>query len=226
MRCLLAPEDAARRGIGTSPAPVAQVTRPPRLAPQPKPVRMRCPRSANEPLGSESVRVALPRGGTRTRSEPDRWLLLLSPKRRPKTGHLSWGFSPLHRHTALRPTPDTEVSRTAVPTTVGRRPVVSHHLGSLLRSTGRGLVASRCRSWGSPGFRVPGRRSVARGLLVPSHRCSTPRRSPHPIAVPRHRGRSLLAVSPRSPPKWFPLASTSRSCSIECSGPCQLGCPP
>jgi hypothetical protein len=41
MRCLLASEDAPRRGIGMNPAPDAQVTRPPRLTHWPKPLRMR-----------------------------------------------------------------------------------------------------------------------------------------------------------------------------------------
>jgi hypothetical protein len=33
--------------------------------------------------------------------------------------------------------------------------VVSHHLAGLLRAKDRGLVASRCRSWGSPRFPQP-----------------------------------------------------------------------
>jgi len=78
-------------------------------------------------------------------------------------GLLSWDSlelalaSPLHRRHRAASTPDEAVaSSTFGPTSPGvgscSAPVVSHHLDGLLRIAARGLVASRCRSWGSPCF--------------------------------------------------------------------------
>jgi len=116
--------------------------------------------------------------------------------------------------------------------------VVSHHLGGFLRSKGRGLVASRCQSWGSPRFlpsgsrsdraHVPKDRALPAG--VPMHsprRLFTPLEEFHPTAAaPRHRGRCPLAVRrrPSRPLVPAPLpemtlgaprigASASRLCS-------------
>jgi hypothetical protein len=64
----------------------------------------------------------------------------------------------------------------------------------------RGLVASRCRSWGSPRFvrcRATGR-AGHRAVRSPRDAFRTPRRIPSPTAAPRHRGRCLSCGSPTS----------------------------
>jgi len=95
--------------------------------------------------------------------------------------------------------------------------VVSHHLGGFLRSEDRGLVASRCQSWGSPRFVLPGSRSDpahvpkdrAWAAGVPRHsprRCSHPsknstRPQPHHVTV-------AVAPLPFPPTSAFPRATT------------------
>jgi hypothetical protein len=84
--------------------------------------------------------------------------------------------------------------------------VVSHHLGGFLRFASRGLVASRCRSWGPPRFRIwgPGPKT-ATFLCFPAVQVRTPRRNPL-----RQPERVTASVAPlpfpaRSPPRlaWF-----------------------
>jgi len=94
--------------------------------------------------------------------------------------------------------------------------VVSHHLAGLLRRSprhrgcrdhalagllaeSRGLVASRCQSWGSSGFRSS--RPVARSRRHPRRCVPTPRRTP-PILS--------RTVSPRPVPSCRSLAALSR----------------
>jgi hypothetical protein len=78
--------------------------------------------------------------------------------------------------------------------------VVSHHLDGFLRSETRGLVASRCRSWGSPRFARSGRQACrsrpGRLVALPATRFTPPEGFPSPTAAPRHRGRCPLAVPP------------------------------
>jgi hypothetical protein len=75
--------------------------------------------------------------------------------------------SPLHRHAPCASTPGPGPSRDPIPVAPKSRGptappvqprsvlVVSHHLDGFLRTRSRGLVASRCRSWGSPRFTKP-----------------------------------------------------------------------
>jgi len=75
--------------------------------------------------------------------------------------------------------------------------VVSHHLDGFLRARSRGLVASRCRSWGSLRFRAVRVWSAEAGTAkrtFPAARF-TPLEGDSPVAAaPRHRGRCPLAV--------------------------------
>jgi hypothetical protein len=60
--------------------------------------------------------------------------------------------------------------------------VVSHHLDGFLRTWARGLVASRCRSWGSPRFAHPW---PPRGRsLATVYGKRSPRRGSHPSKNP------------------------------------------
>jgi hypothetical protein len=80
-------------------------------------------------------------------------------------GLLSWDSScsrrsgspmPLHRHHLPESTPTGLAAGFGVEgatLSACSALVVSHHLGGLLLWKARGLVASRCRSWGSPRFR-------------------------------------------------------------------------
>jgi hypothetical protein len=124
--------------------------------------------------------------------------------------------SPLHRRHASESTPATLAGRFgAEGATLAARSVlvVSHHLDGFLLQSARGLVASRCRSWGSPRFRRD--RLVSEPIVAfpatyfaPLEGCS-PR-----VAAPRHRGRCLLAVF-----------TASRPCSTFGSGTHAIGCP-
>jgi hypothetical protein len=121
---------------------------------------------------------------------------------------------PLHRHTLARPLPGTRVAPSSHRADGTTRPapcsvlVVLHHLDGFLRAKDRGLVASRCRSWGSPRFSKPSpsilstdpkaiRKDRGEEGLVPAARISTLRR------VPPARSRT---VSPRPVPpcRWMP----------------------
>jgi hypothetical protein len=99
--------------------------------------------------------------------------------------HLSAGVrSPLRRHPLAHPLP---VALASFLRSLGS------HLGFSFRPRGFspprrlsprwscGLVASRCRSWGSPRYDLD---------------AHTPRRTPSPAAVPCHHGRCPLAVLP------------------------------
>jgi hypothetical protein len=128
--------------------------------------------------------------------------------------------SPLHRHDASESTP------TAIAGGFGAEGatlaacsvlVVSHHLDGFLLQSARGLVASRCRSWGSPRFRRD--RLVSEPILAfpatdfaPLEGCS-PR-----VAAPRHRGRCLRAVFTTSRPcSTFGSGTHARDCSPTCA---------
>jgi hypothetical protein len=125
--------------------------------------------------------------------------------------------SPLHRHDASESTPTAIAGRFgAEGATLAACSVlvVSHHLDGFLLQSARGLVASRCRSWGSPRFRRDP--LVSEPILAfpatyfaPLEGCS-PR-----VAAPRHRGRCLLAVF-----------TTSRLCSTFGSGTHARDCSP
>jgi len=97
---------------------------------------------------------------------------------------------------------------------------------------GRGLVASRCQSWGSPRFLrcavLPQAeacehnvRRISRDALYPS------KNLPSPIAVPRHRGRcppavlSCRAVLP-TPPPLPETPSTAGPTGASASRPCSI----
>jgi len=119
--------------------------------------------------------------------------------------------SPLHRHTCDASTP----ARGATPASAPGGPlpksrsalVVSHHLGGFLRIAGRGLVASRSRSWGSRrlGARAADRRSGRRaGFLAaqdsyPSKECACDSRTASPRPLPPCRW-SLRAADARAAP--------------------------
>jgi hypothetical protein len=101
---------------------------------------------------------------------------------------------PLHRHHHRSPLPHTASGalRTRAATRGSRAAfVVSHHLDGLLLRELRGLVASRSRPWGSPGFdpAVPPRGDRWTGLLSDA---SPSRAFPSRVAVPT----SPLAVAP------------------------------
>lgn len=96
--------------------------------------------------------------------------------------------------------------------------VVLHHRDGFLRDPGRELVASRCRPWGSSRFPASrarlhllvglrrGRWGAAWNTIAVLATLTPFEESPSPAAVPRHRGRCLLAVFRSSP------ACIQRSC--------------
>lgn len=136
--------------------------------------------------------------------------------------------TPLHRHTFRASTPPCR--HCCRPGSVPRQPasescsalVVSHHLGGFLRSGGRGLVASRCQSWGSPRFLTSGswsgpapvrdRHPVGRSADAFPATLFTPLEEFHSTAAaPRHRGRCPLAVPscPARPVRSAPLPEST-----------------
>jgi hypothetical protein len=142
-----------------------------------------------------SARRRAPRGVTRTpkRRTPGPCLSWGSSRNRPSTGHIQRASTPdsepLSRPVAVAPR-----SHGADGTT---RPasrsdlVVSHHLAGLLRAKDRGLVASRCRSWGSP-------------------RCPRPAPSV-PTSTPRGRRPGVEARQVSYPRRFDPSKSSPRS---------------
>ena len=106
--------------------------------------------------------------------------------------------------------------------------VVSHHFGGFLRSWSRGLVASRCRSWGPPCFRfVPTDPKTGNGRGFPAAQDPCPSKNSPPTAVPRHRGRCPLAV--RSDHRLASRSSVAGSTFVgvggsrgSASGPCSV----
>jgi len=92
--------------------------------------------------------------------------------------------TPLHRHPSRASTPPNR--HCCRPGSVPRLPasesrsvlVVSHHLDGFLRSKGRGLVASRCQSWGSPRFVLS---HSSRRFSHPSKNSTRPQ--PHHVTV-------------------------------------------
>jgi hypothetical protein len=143
---------------------------------------------------------------------PGRFLGLLSwvPSARPSTRARRCACRPSIDMLAKRPLPRrrpvvASASRVPPPKSRSAR-VVSHHLGGFLRFASRGLVASRCRSWGPPRFRIwgPGPKT-ATFLCFPAVQVRTPRRNPL-----RQPERVTASVAPlpfpaRSPPRlaWF-----------------------
>jgi len=86
--------------------------------------------------------------------------------------------------------------------------VVSHHLDGFLRSTSRGPVASRSRSWGPPRFCVSAPRSEDRDVRsLPRDAGPYPSKESSPTAGTRHRVRCPLAVPCpiTASPRLFPL---------------------
>jgi hypothetical protein len=113
-------------------------------------------------------------------------------------------LSPLHRPPVAASTPalDPKVARFGleVPPSKSRSVlVVSHHLDGFLRCCGRGLVASRCRSWGSSCFWPES------PAIKPVEPRDVPTMQDLPLeefpstAVPRRRGRCPRAVGSRPP---------------------------
>jgi hypothetical protein len=147
--------------------------------------------------------------------------------------------TPLHRHAFRASTPPCR--HCCRPGSVPRLPasesrsarVVLHHLGGFLRSEGRGLVASRCQSWGSPRFVLA--HSPRRFSHPPK---DSTRPQPHHVTVavaPLPFPPAALAFSDRfrcqnRPSKVCPTgAPASRLCSaaesVTPSGRCQPGAP-
>jgi hypothetical protein len=104
----------------------------------------------------------------------------------------------VHSHRA----PESSASATEAPPPPSRSVlVVSHHLDGLLHLLERGLVASRCRSWGSPRF--PRRRLTASDPVKDRRSCPG-RRVPRDAHTPRRS--SLDPSRPASPRAGAPLA--------------------
>jgi len=92
--------------------------------------------------------------------------------------------TPLHRHPFRASTPPNRHccrsgSVPRLPASESRSVlVVSHHLDGFLRSKGRGLVASRCQSWGSSRFVLS---QSSRRFSHPSKNSTRPQ--PHHVTV-------------------------------------------
>jgi len=115
---------------------------------------------------------------------------------------LGFGFRPSIDMTTARPLPTGAHPRGRRPTFGSGIPApesrsdlaVSHRLAGFLRAMTCGLVASRCRSWGSPRFGP----HPTEARCLPPRDASTLRRGPPPSAVPGHPGPCPLAVPSRS----------------------------
>jgi len=150
--------------------------------------------------------------------------------------------TPLHRHATERPLPHapcgscfgSEGTTLEIPF----RPRGFAPPRRLPPLGGRGLVASRCQSWGSPRFRLSGSRPTPGRIQVPSGvPTPSPRRLfiplegfPSTAAAPRHRGRCPHAVLPDPAPHIRPpplpesafLASPDRSVGFEALLRCRV----
>jgi hypothetical protein len=108
--------------------------------------------------------------------------------------------SPLHRHHASESAPtDIAGGFVAEGATLAARSVlvVSHHLDGFLLRSARGLVASRCRSWGSPRFGL-------RSALVASEDARSSRSLPSPRRSIRTPRRMFPADSRTASPRPLP----------------------
>jgi hypothetical protein len=90
--------------------------------------------------------------------------------------------------------------------------VVSHHLGGFLLRKVRGLVASRCRSWGSSRFRRLRLVRTVREDRTPSRRSPFPRRLSYPSKdLPRLQPHHVtVAVAPLMLARTFRRGCSSR----------------
>jgi hypothetical protein len=108
--------------------------------------------------------------------------------------------SPLHRHHASESAPTAIAGGfVAEGATLAARSVlvVSHHLDGFLLRSARGLVASRCRSWGSPRFGL-------RSALVASEDARSSRSLPSPRRSIRTPRRMFPADSRTASPRPLP----------------------
>jgi len=142
--------------------------------------------------------------------------------------------TPLHRHAPRASTPAADpcgpvASVRGYQPRITFRPVVSHHLDGFLRARSCGLVASRCRSWGSLRFRTArvdlpkqGRRSGTFPQRVSHPSKETPRRQPHrvtaavallPLACRAHRRPVPPRCQDGAGTPHCTVASASRPCS-------------
>jgi hypothetical protein len=142
----------------------------------------------------------IPQWDTPNSCEPDRWLLLQSPKRPPKTDHLSWGLLPLHRHTDSashtkhRGVPDSRANDCRVPSCGFSPP---RRLAPQIRAR---ACCIPLPVMGFTCFPASAERSVARGSSVPSRRCHHP---------PKKSTFDSRTASPRPfPPRRCPPATT------------------
>ena len=108
---------------------------------------------------------------------------------------------------------------------------VSHRLDGFLRpdlraeafgSWSRGLVASRCRSWGSPRFycaRPAPPFPVCRSAAFPATRFVPLEEFPSPAAAPCHHGRCPLAVPPDASSRFWEtrcqVLPSTRICALD-----------
>jgi hypothetical protein len=141
------------------------------------------------------------------------------PKLRPTTGTLPLlGFVtslPLHRHIHRASTPgnpscpELPSGRRHHPSSSRSALVVSHHLDGFLRAKDRRLVASCCRSWGSPRFPEP----AARRPRPNGPKAARPAPEARPGPVPRD------AIHPsKSSPRPQPYGVTT-ACYLRAVGP-------
>jgi hypothetical protein len=154
-----------------------------------RPVRRPVTRSAAPSWASPRLRSSCSAPAAKRRAEARR---PAATSRGIRRGHPSVDIAP------MRPLPPDVAARLRAP---GSHPgasrsalVVSHHLGGLLRIEGRGLVASRCRPWGSPRFRTPcppGRSRTERRVPFPATQNRPPKNSPR-----RQPRRVTTAVAP------------------------------
>jgi len=177
-----------------------------RLGPRGLPGRASLPSPKLGDVGRRGLRVSF--RALLTRLEP-----LATPAEADAVGSSSHGitrFAPLHRSTVRASTPggseELPSGRRYHPTTSCSAPVVSHHLGGLLRATAAGLLhpaaghevhrVSRCVRPKLP--------KVLRPVSpFPATRFIPFEGFPSPVAVPHHCGRCPPAVG-RRPPRPYP----------------------
>jgi hypothetical protein len=120
--------------------------------------------------------------------EPDRW----------PTGRLSWGSSPLRRSACPSPLPAHRSAPSSGLAT--SRCVPSPRFLTTSTASSTGTLRACCIPLPTMGFVAVPLPLWPRANPVSQrqrpHDATTPRRSPHPTAVPRHRGRTPLAVPP------------------------------
>jgi hypothetical protein len=150
--------------------------------------------SADQPPGGPEGRPCEPLSYAPSRSFTEcpghRVAFSLGSSTQPRTRALRCACLPSIDVRAKRPLPE---QRPAVPS-VSRVPppkscsilVVLHHPDGFLRSARCGLVASRCRPWGSPRFRAARSGETGSSDTFPRRRTYPSKKSP-PTAALRHR---------------------------------------